>query len=528
MLPRLIAHLDFKGIQRTPSALLQYLETLAELGYDGLLVEYEDVFPFAGESFSMTLEGRWSRDFLAAFLAKAKSLGLKVIPLQQSLGHMEYMLRWERYHPYRLAQEATGEPIDSTTLHIKNESARAWLKGLLNEMIAAHPDSEYIHLAMDEAWPVSAYAYESKLDALTLFLEWLEELCDLCDAAGKKPLIWSDMLEEYINPGNIARLQALKDRVILVCWEYLSGAKPITEVRFGGWRVSWGWRACPRDLTPSVQVARYKPMEEWPPEIAALVGKYRVDDRHMEPLFQAAILKELGFRVMGCCAVMLKAEGAILPRYHRRMDNVDRWRGRVEEWQLDGLIVSAWARGGTCSSPTLIPEVHLPLMEYAAKGAVKRPVFDGVSPEALWHQLAKAGRSMESWSVMGSVISELESLEPSVNTHQEEWKTLILMARVFLHHSDAADYIALASASEYGNRWPELEWTLRIKACERVKAGFSALREEVFAHLSTRYEGSAFEEWIANVIDVPLKGLDAAAAAFVAYREESRKKFGIR
>jgi hexosaminidase len=298
MLPRLLAHLDFKGIQRTPDALLQYLETLAGLGYDGLLVEYEDVFPFAEASFSMTPEGRWSREFLMTFLAKAKSLGLAVIPLQQSLGHMEYMFRWERYHSYRLAQEATGEAIDSTTLHIKSESARAWLKGLLGEMIAAHPDSEYIHLGMDEASPVSAYAYESKLDALTLFLDWLEELCDLCEAAGKKPLIWSDMLEEHINPRNIARLQALKDRIILVCWEYLSGPNPVTEVRFGGWRVSWGWRDCPRDLTPTIQHGRFKPIEEWPPEIAAMVGKYRVGDRHLEPLFPAAVLKELGVRAV--------------------------------------------------------------------------------------------------------------------------------------------------------------------------------------------------------------------------------------
>jgi hypothetical protein len=226
---------------------------------------------------------------------------------------------------------------------------------------------------------------------------------------------------------------------------------------------------------------------------------------------------------------MLKAEGAILPRFHRRMDNVDRWRSRVEEWELDGLIVSAWARGGTCSSPTLIPEVHLPLMEYAAGAAVKRSVFEGVPREMLWHQLATAGRCIESWSILGSVINELEALTPSVSSHQDEWKTLLLMARLHLHHGEAKSFSDLASANEYANRWPELEWTLRINACERAKANFLALREEVLAHFSTRYEGSAgsaFEEWIANVIDVPLRGLDAAASAFLAYREDSRVKFG--
>lgn len=428
MLPKLIAHMDLKGVQRRPDYCLRHLETLQSLGYDGLLMEYEDVFPYGTASFSASPGEIWSREYLSHFLEKAAACGLEVIPLQQSLGHLEYALRWDRYREHGIFNPTCNEPIELSTLAIDRRESREWLKALLREIIAAHPESKFVHLGMDEAWPLTVYARESGNDPLALFLEWLEELCGICSEAGRMPLIWSDMLEDHLNPENLDRLRALRDRVVLVHWNYTANAQPLTEVRFAGWRTSRHWRENPRIADSANLRKNLLWMEDWPLEIAALAKEFRAGDHGMESLFQAAVWKRLGFRVLGTCAAAIMKEGPLVSRYHQRMDNIDRWKEGAASWDLEGLIVSAWARGGTFYPPTVFPDLHLPMLEYASgRGDL---VFQGVPRERLWRLLAALGRCSENWGIVDDVVREMEEIAPSLTSHAYEWKTLTLMARM--------------------------------------------------------------------------------------------------
>ena len=90
-------HLDLKGVQFKPSYLPQLLEDLAGQGINTVLVEYEDVFPFAGLDIAYDRSVVWSRRTLARFQDAAAANGIEVIPLQQCLGHLEYLFRWRKH-----------------------------------------------------------------------------------------------------------------------------------------------------------------------------------------------------------------------------------------------------------------------------------------------------------------------------------------------------------------------------------------------------------------------------------------------
>lgn len=162
--PKRIAHVDLKGVQCRPNDILASVERFRALGYDALLVEYEDVFPYATGRLSMDPEEVWTRDFLAEFLAKAEFCGLEIIPLQQCLGHLEYLLRWDAFASLRLP---CGFP---STLNVESREARCLLNTMLSDMIESHPRSRFVHLGMDDEKGVSSSTFTSSTN-------WAEKWC---------------------------------------------------------------------------------------------------------------------------------------------------------------------------------------------------------------------------------------------------------------------------------------------------------------------------------------------------------------
>jgi len=524
MLPQKIAHLDLKGIQRRPDELLRHLEWLGDLGYDAILVEYEDRFPFHTARFAIAPDEVWTREFHREFLDHAAACGLAVIPLQQSLAHLEYALRWERYREHGITDPLSHDQIESTTLHLGREQSRRWMKSLLREIMEAHPDSPYIHLGMDESWSLGVYARGGGVAPLALFLDWLEELCAFCHGMGRTPLIWSDMLEDHLEPGILERLRALREKVVLVVWDYLASERPAAVVRFAGWRTSRHRAAAMREDGADHLKPHHLWMEDWAPEIAALARPYRAGDHFMESLFQAAVWKQLGFRVLGASAICIMAEGALLPAAHRRMANIERWKQCRTGWQLDGLITTAWARGGTFHPPTLIPDLLLPLWEYAA-GGENVAAFRGIPREELHALLVEAGRCAEGGCSAAQLQQRLEELSPLVESHREEWETWRLIVETLAARARVESLVAEARKSRYANRMTRVEWGCRLDRCREMRRRYPELRRRVARHLEKRYTGTALHEWLANLFDVPLRDLEEAERLIAAYLTESTARF---
>src|SRR5690606_18333456 len=137
---------------------------------NAVLVEYETVFPYKGIDAKDDPKTVLTPAQLKRFLAAAKALEIEVIPLQQCLGHLEYVLFKKKYRP--LAED----PKFPCAIRTDEPKARTLVTNMLKQMIDAHPDSKYIHLGLDEAHSLSMTAKRLGKDVLDVFIEHLREL----------------------------------------------------------------------------------------------------------------------------------------------------------------------------------------------------------------------------------------------------------------------------------------------------------------------------------------------------------------
>ena len=139
-----IVHLDFKGLPLTPHSLCARLQTLRDAGATALLLEWEDMLPFSDELADCASPHAYSAAEVAQVVQRAESLGLEVIPLVQTLGHLEFALKQERRADLR------EDPHDFGTLCPASETAAALVESLLTQVLALHPNATRVHIGCDE------------------------------------------------------------------------------------------------------------------------------------------------------------------------------------------------------------------------------------------------------------------------------------------------------------------------------------------------------------------------------------------
>lgn len=193
--------------------LLSYFEMMAEFKTNKLIVEYEDKFPFEKYTFLRHNEFCFTDEQLAKLLETAHRNFIEIIPLQQSYGHLEYVLKHPQFKDLRETPEAPGEMCSC-----KSESIEL-AKTLIGEMIQKHPHCNYVHLGCDEVWSLGMCdTCKARFGGSRekLFIEYVNQLIDFVCSKGKKPIIWNDMLEKCSEE----ELAGLDNRVAVMIWLY--------------------------------------------------------------------------------------------------------------------------------------------------------------------------------------------------------------------------------------------------------------------------------------------------------------------
>ena len=97
-------HMDMRyGFPRV-ERLLEILEELSAAHFNTFLLEYENRFPFT-RYVDICDPAHYSLQELKRIQDKAAELYIEIIPLQQTIGHLEYMLKLPRYYPLREMRE---------------------------------------------------------------------------------------------------------------------------------------------------------------------------------------------------------------------------------------------------------------------------------------------------------------------------------------------------------------------------------------------------------------------------------------
>ncbi|XP_064531763.1 hexosaminidase D isoform X2 [Pseudopipra pipra] len=193
---RRLVHLDLKGAAPRAPYLEQVLPLFRALGATGLLLEYEDTFPYTGPLEPLRAPHAYSPAELRAVLSRARAQGLDVVPLVQSFGHMEFVLKHREFAHLREV------PALPNALNPHKEESLALVKAMIDQVMALHEGLEWFHIGCDEVYYLGE-GEESK--------QWLqqpdntpEKLClahikavASCVASSYPrvtPIVWDDML----------------------------------------------------------------------------------------------------------------------------------------------------------------------------------------------------------------------------------------------------------------------------------------------------------------------------------------------
>ena len=96
-----VVHLDLKGAPPKLSYLHELFPVLREAGATALLLEYEDMFPFWGTLRNISAKNAYSQRDVANVLKWAAQNDLIVIPLVQTFGHLEFVLKLDEFKDLR-------------------------------------------------------------------------------------------------------------------------------------------------------------------------------------------------------------------------------------------------------------------------------------------------------------------------------------------------------------------------------------------------------------------------------------------
>ena len=217
-------HFDLKGLPPTATRFMELLRCAAVARFNVVLVEWEDMFPWRCDT---RLQGptAYSPEDVRNFCREAEALGLELIPLVQTLGHMETVLRLP-------GRESLRElPHDPYTINPLADGAAGLVRAMIRDVLDGMPGLRHFHLGADEAWSMGLHpqtrAYMAEHGKAGLFRHHLDPLLGEVIARGVRPVLWHDMFIDLPQTD----LAALGRQADLMVWGY--GVHPdVTDLHY--------------------------------------------------------------------------------------------------------------------------------------------------------------------------------------------------------------------------------------------------------------------------------------------------------
>jgi hypothetical protein len=208
-----LVHLDFKGAPPKASYLAAVFPLIKAWGATGLCLEWEDTLPFSGRFEVVRHPSVYSKDDVKQILQAARDSGLSVVPLGQTFGHLEMLLRHDTFADFRETSDSYG---DLCPVH---PDAGTLIRELIDQVIDLHPDIDTIHLGGDEVWTLGQHPLTREQirerGKATIFVEHMRPLMEHVRARGHPmPLNRSPHSR---NPSSGPMSPTFKTRSLLAC-----------------------------------------------------------------------------------------------------------------------------------------------------------------------------------------------------------------------------------------------------------------------------------------------------------------------
>ncbi len=205
-------HIDLRIQVMTPQALHEFATELAGFGINTLVMEWEASYPYEKHA-TISNKLAYTRDEIHSFIRYCKQLGIDVIPLQQCFGHVEYILRNERYSSLKEDRKDISQICP-----LKTEADSLLFSDLFADMGSSH-NSKYIHIGGDETYLLGHCAECSKKAEIEgkskLFVDYMKMMCNIVVSLGKQPVMWADILLKHPEAAT-----HLPKETIFIDWNY--------------------------------------------------------------------------------------------------------------------------------------------------------------------------------------------------------------------------------------------------------------------------------------------------------------------
>lgn len=205
-------HLDLRVQVMTMEALKAFAFKLSKSGINTLVMEWEATYPYETNPL-IPNRYAYTKEEVVSFVKYCTGLGIDVIPLQQSFGHVEYILRHQRYKSLR-----EDEKDYSQVCPLETAGDSILFTQLYTELISTHT-SKYIHIGGDETYLLGHDARcrlkAEQVGKSRLYTDYIRMLCNIVIRLGHKPVLWADIALKYPEA-----IKSLPKGTVFVDWNY--------------------------------------------------------------------------------------------------------------------------------------------------------------------------------------------------------------------------------------------------------------------------------------------------------------------
>ncbi|MBM4047839.1 MAG: hypothetical protein FJ279_22265 [Planctomycetes bacterium] len=336
-----LRHLGVKGA-------VDLLDAMARWRLNTVLFEYGNRYPFARHE-AICAGDALTREGLQTVLAHARSLGIEAIPLQQCLGHVEYVLCRDEYAHLREEDEKRDQwcPLRPQSFDLFCE--------LVDDLVATHPGIRHLHIGGDEArrlgkCPECAQT-ASKGGPGRLYVDFVTKAIRYVKAQGLTPILWDDMLCRHSEV-----LDEMPRDAVVMYWEYWTTQHPsaIFVARPAGrgvvvdrrWKTEWASELDPVERQMIAHFAAPIDFErDFSPEFLGEFRRYLGEQfpKRVRAFPYLEYYQDMGFKVL--CAPAGGSNHSTwrsLPDLPRYADNIAAFCQRAHEARALGVVTTSW------------------------------------------------------------------------------------------------------------------------------------------------------------------------------------------
>ena len=206
-----LVHLDLKGAPPSINYLKKVLSMSLDLGATGVLLEYEDMFPWSGRLAVAAAGNHYTKSEVEDLLDHCRTIGLEVIPLVQTFGHLEFVLKHKEFAYLRDVAEMPESvcPCHNDTMAV--------VRDIVDQVMALHKGAAMLHIGCDEVFHLGECSECLGGSRTSIFTEHVVRVAQYAATVHKvKPIIWDDMLRNMM----IEEMQPLASLVEPMVWVY--------------------------------------------------------------------------------------------------------------------------------------------------------------------------------------------------------------------------------------------------------------------------------------------------------------------